>query len=554
MKTNIDTSANILLVDDKYENLLVLESLLESSIINIFKATSGNQALGLMLEHDFAVILLDVQMPEMDGFEVAELMRKNEKTRCIPIIFVTAINTDDEYIYKGYEIGAVDYLFKPLNPIVLISKINIFLELYRNKKELEKSKQKIEMQNERLKQVSIRDGLTKLFNHKHLHEILQREFALAIRSRSSLSCFMIDLDYFKDVNDTFGHSFGDFVLQEFASRLIDLTRQTDIVARYGGEEFVVLLPQTDLNGAQVLAEKIRSKSEIYEYHTEEHSKRVPISIGISSFPVHPLNNAPDLIELADRALYRAKTGGRNQVRIYNEEALQKTFLDHTIPVDTPILRDQLPRILDRTREFLLSALEEIGLSKYNKCPFSKQRINLLETMGEHLGFPRPLLRTFTRAARIHDLVQLFHGDDSTEKNRPLTENEQEQIHDFPLIMEELTHIFDIFANERLILRHHHENYDGTGYPEGLRGPEVPIGARLFALIDAFVAMTSPRGYRPLLSPDQIINELIKGAGGQFDPMLVNHLLEIILEKKILPIPDHIIQKAKEDIKSWMIPK
>ena len=129
---------NILIVDDRKENLLALEALLESPDLRIIKAESGNQALGLMLEFNFALVLLDVQMPEMDGFEVAELMRRKEKTRNIPIIFITAIIKEEKYVFKGYEKGAVDYLFKPINPNVLKSKVNVFLELHRRKMELER--------------------------------------------------------------------------------------------------------------------------------------------------------------------------------------------------------------------------------------------------------------------------------------------------------------------------------------------------------------------------------------------------------------------------------
>ena len=128
---------NVLIVDDREENLIALEALLERPDIRIIKANSGNKALGLMLEFDFGLVLLDVQMPEMDGFEVAELMRKKEKTREIPIIFITAISKEDKYVFKGYEKGAVDYMFKPFDPEILKSKVNVFLELYRKKNELE---------------------------------------------------------------------------------------------------------------------------------------------------------------------------------------------------------------------------------------------------------------------------------------------------------------------------------------------------------------------------------------------------------------------------------
>ena len=128
--------AKILIVDDRPENLLVLESLLDEPDIELIKADSGNEALRKILDHEFALVLLDVQMPDMDGYEVAELLRGNKKTRHVPIIFVTAKNKEDASIFKGYDSGAVDYLFKPLEPVILKSKVGVFLELYRHKEEL----------------------------------------------------------------------------------------------------------------------------------------------------------------------------------------------------------------------------------------------------------------------------------------------------------------------------------------------------------------------------------------------------------------------------------
>ena len=141
---NDNEKANILLVDDKPENLLALETILDDENVELFKANSGNQALALILEHDFALTLLDVQMPNMDGFETAELMRGNKKTRHIPIIFVTAINKEQKYIFKGYEAGAVDYLFKPLEPEILKSKVKVFLDLYNQKKLIKKQALELE--------------------------------------------------------------------------------------------------------------------------------------------------------------------------------------------------------------------------------------------------------------------------------------------------------------------------------------------------------------------------------------------------------------------------
>ena len=141
---------NVLIVDDRPENLLALESLLENPSLNILKANSGNEALSLVLQHDFALVLLDVQMPEMDGFETAELMRSSKKTKHIPIIFVTAISKEQQHIFKGYEAGAVDYLFKPLDPHILQSKVKIFLDLHRQKMSLEQTTADLTKTNEKI--------------------------------------------------------------------------------------------------------------------------------------------------------------------------------------------------------------------------------------------------------------------------------------------------------------------------------------------------------------------------------------------------------------------
>jgi diguanylate cyclase (GGDEF)-like protein len=542
----METKTNILLVDDKKENLLALQAILETPGLNIFTALSGNTALGLMLEHDFAVVILDVRMPEMDGFEVAELMRKSEKTKFIPIIFVTAFSKDESYIFKGYETGAVDYLFKPLDPVILKSKVNIFLELDRNKKELEQSKRKIEKQNERLKELSITDGLTGLYNHRHFQDMLKREFALVRRNSSDLSCFMIDLDYFKDVNDTFGHTFGDFVLQRFAQLLKDAVRETDILARYGGEEFALLLPHTSLEGAMVLAEKFRKKAEEFVYEDEGHSKRVTASVGVASYRTHHPSTASDLVNFADQALYRAKAEGRNQVKIYNEEALTRAgALSSSPPGYLSEFKKKLKKILDMTKEYTMASMEILIRQLHpgqGQCLNQEQNqrvLEILDLMADRLDLPRSHQQTFKRAARLHDLLKLLLNGETALEPGPLEKDENADDRDYPIMLEELTSMFDIFSDERIILRYHHEKYDGSGYPEGLTGDLLPIGSRLFSLVDAFVTMTCSQGRKPALTPDQVIDKIEKETGHRFDPLLVNHLLDLIREKKLLAKLPHL---------------
>lgn len=326
MKKKIDLpamnagKANILLVDDRKENLLALAAILEAPGVNIITAESGNAALGLMLEHDFAVVILDVMMPDMDGFEVAQLMHKHKRTKDIPIVFVTASRTSKQYDYisRGYEVGAVDYLFKPFDPAIMKRKVGVFLRIYRNKIETEQLIIRIDREKKKMREMATKDSLTGLLNHQAFYDALNNEVARMKRiPGSDLSMLMLDLDHFKQVNDTQGHIFGDFVLQRFALLIKEAVRETDIVARYGGEEFAVLLPHTDLKGATVLAEKIREKIEWGYFENGGASWQVTVSIGVASYQAHGTETAAELVKYADQALYSAKEGGRNQVKIYN---------------------------------------------------------------------------------------------------------------------------------------------------------------------------------------------------------------------------------------------
>lgn len=320
--------AKILIVDDRPENLFVLESLLEDLDIELIKAQSGNEALARVLDHDFALVLLDIQMPGMDGYEVAELMRGNTLTRNIPIIFVTAKHKEKASVFKGYDSGAVDYLFKPLEPAILKGKVAVFLELYRQKKELEDKtceldkrlaeleelKGQLEESNKKLILLSRQDGLTGLLNRRSFDELLIEEWQRGVRNKSNISVLLADIDYFKSYNDTYGHTLGDEVLKRVAQQLkLGPKRHIDKVARYGGEEFVIILPNTDLAGAELMAEKL--KKDIFDLHIvhegAEGIGRVTISTGVATIKPRIGMNSLTLIEAADTKLYEAKASGRN---------------------------------------------------------------------------------------------------------------------------------------------------------------------------------------------------------------------------------------------------
>lgn len=319
---------NILIVGDRTENLLVLESLLENIDCNIIKATSGNEALSLMLYYEFALVLLDVQMPDMDGFETAEYIRMNSKTRYVPIIFVTAISKEQKCIFKGYEIGAVDYLFKPIEPIMLQSKVKVFLELYNQKKMIEEQARLLEMKvkelselqeaNFKLESLSTLDGLTGIPNRRSFDDYIEMSIKSCTRLNKPISLIMADIDFFKGYNDNYGHLKGDDCLINVAKSIsLSVKRPLDFVTRYGGEEFAVILPETDEEGAKIIAEIIRKNVEELEiaHKSSDVSAYVTLSLGITTKSSSIQYSKNELIEHADKALYNSKSNGRNQVSV-----------------------------------------------------------------------------------------------------------------------------------------------------------------------------------------------------------------------------------------------
>ncbi len=310
----------ILLVDDQTANLVALRALLDGLEADLISADSGNDALGKLLTDDFALVLLDVQMPGMDGFEVAELMRSNGATQHIPIIFVTAISTERQYIFQGYSAGAVDYLPKPIDPHVLCSKVNVFLRLYRQQDELARTiaelreaNRRILLQQEALRELAIHDHLTGLYQRRWFDEMIRKETAKSLRGEVDLALAIVDIDHFKQINDNHGHGAGDAILAQLARMMATTVRDGDTAFRLGGDEFAVLMPQTDRQAAIFVCERIRAAVTETIFQHDGRSHAITISIGLATLHELSTPNVKALIDNADSLLYRAKAQGRNRV-------------------------------------------------------------------------------------------------------------------------------------------------------------------------------------------------------------------------------------------------
>jgi len=301
----MDNQFTVLIVDDTETNVDILVELL-SETYEIVVALDGETALEIIQEQQIDLVLLDIMMPKIDGYEVCRQIKENPKTKDIPVIFITA-KIDETSIEKAYDVGGIDYVTKPFKPKELFARIKTQLHLRAVIQELKESR-------ERLKRLSELDPMTNLCNRRYFTQVAKNVLALAKRDQQDLSLIMLDIDKFKRINDTYGHQVGDDVLVAFASILLKRIRKSDYACRFGGEEFVVMLPETPLEGAMEIAEKIRQSIEELTLTTDKNEKvMITVSLGVSSVDIIHDSSIEAAIHRADDALYSAKKAGRNQV-------------------------------------------------------------------------------------------------------------------------------------------------------------------------------------------------------------------------------------------------
>lgn len=324
----------ILIVDDTPANLFAMRRLLSQADAQIVEATSGNEALALCLDQHFALILLDVNMPDMDGYEVAALLDDEPLNRETPVIFVTAAYADDLNRLKGYRSGAVDYIAKPVNDMILLSKVKVFLELHASRMRLTYALASLEERNRQLsaevaerrrveakiRHLATHDMLTSLPNRALFIDTLDKLLENKKGVPSHFAVLYIDIDGFKAVNDNYGHQAGDALLQIIGQRLRRALRSDDVVARLGGDEFSAILagvadPDIATSKCDELCKLLRAP-----YHlpgTQQGvTAEVSASIGVALYPLHG-SKRDSLIQLADDAMYEAKRSGKNHSRLAN---------------------------------------------------------------------------------------------------------------------------------------------------------------------------------------------------------------------------------------------
>jgi diguanylate cyclase (GGDEF)-like protein/putative nucleotidyltransferase with HDIG domain len=360
------------------------------------------------------------------------------------------------------------------------------------------------------------DGVTDIFNHRYFQDKLMDETERAGRYGRALSLIMLDLDDFKAFNDTWGHQEGDRLLKWFAETCTKCIRNIDTLARYGGEEFVVILPETDSSEALEVAERIRDITEKQSASLFANNKRITVSAGVASYPDHA-RSRHGLVLNADAAMYYAKRLGKNRCVVY-DETRHRPYRASSGHVRSHPGDDDMDTI---------GALGALAEERHaHGKGHSVAVMQLAGAIGERLGLSAEELDNLRAAALLHDLGKLATPPELLDKSGPLDAQEWQKIEDHPKLGSKILKRVQQMTAIIPGVRHHHERYDGLGYPSGLAGENIPLFARIICIADAFDAMTNPRSYRNAMSIEEALEEIKRCSGIQFDPKLVEIMAEV----------------------------
>ncbi len=404
-------------------------------------------------------------------------------------------------------------------------------ELFSENTSLREQIENLEIKNRKLAEQSNTDGLTTLYNHRFMMERCKFEFERTKRYGFPLSCIILDIDHFKMVNDTYGHQFGDFILRQLGALLKEKTRSADICGRYGGEEFIVLMA-LPITKATDYVFRLHKAIADHTFTENEKSAKITVSIGIAEYRSE-MQSWSELIKRADRALYEAKNSGRNLVRIWSYNNGTNDVVNNN-NIDS--LKNQFLGLYTAAKagyiESTNALLKAIDAKDYYTLRHSQNVATFAVVLAKAMNMKEHDIQLIKNAALLHDIGKIGIDEKILTKKEPLTSGEYEILKRHPQIGVNIIKDISLLSMELPIILHHHERYDGSGYPNGLRRSEIPIGAKILAISDAFDAMTTNREFKEKMTIHDSLQEIVSQKGRQFDPHLVDVFVPCIenLEK------------------------
>lgn len=359
------------------------------------------------------------------------------------------------------------------------------------------------------------DGLTGAFNHRYFYKSIEELFEESKNNNTQLSLLMLDLDYFKRYNDVYGHSKGDELLKQITNILRSNLRENDILCRYGGDEFSVILPRTNKEEASSIADRLREAVCNYDYLGKENlnNKMVTTSIGVSTYS-NEMESYKDLIENSDTALYRAKFLRRNKVEVYS------SIFDHVIGADADgnLLEEIKPL------KTLITVINSRDTYTYNHV---ERVFNYCGIIADYLQLPIEEKRLLLYGAYLHDLGKINVSKETLISNTELSQDQWEELKKHPQDSADIVSQIKGFDKVVPIVLQHHEKYDGTGYPKGLKGNEINYLARILTVVDSFDAMTNQRPYHEIKIFEEAFEEMERCKGTHFDPIIADKFMEAL---------------------------
>lgn len=387
--------------------------------------------------------------------------------------------------------------------------------------------------NKKLKRLALMDSHTGLYSHRYLEEAIETELYRARRDAHPLSVIMLDIDYFKSINDVYGHQFGDLILKQFARLIRSMVRRYDTIVRFGGEEFIIVSPGSTSAAALSLGKRILDTISLHKFGNKKHVIKLKVSIAVSSYPENDIVKGMDLIDIADQVLNKVKEYGGNKVYTIADIKNKKQALlnKESEKADVKVLKTKIDRLNKRASQSLVEAIfafaKTIEVKDHYTGEHGEKTVHYATEIAKNLMLIEDEVERVREAAILHDLGKIGISEKILLKKSALTKQEFEIIKKHPQIGVDIIRPIQFLHSIIPLIFYHHERWDGKGYPMGLKGKEIPIGARIIAIADAFQALSSDRPYRKAYSIREAIRIIEKGSGSHFDPMVVRAFLEVM---------------------------